>query len=66
MQQELIANVVQEVLRRMNGAGSTSGGTSGGNGQSAAAPVASATATPASGLFTEVEPAVVAAERSKK
>ena len=66
MQQELIANVVQEVLRRMNGAGSTSGGTSGGNGQSAAAPVASATATPASGLFTEVEPAVVAAERSQK
>lgn len=67
MQQELIANVVQEVLRRMNGTGTP--GSASGNAQSGASLAAvetRASASPSPGLFTEVEQAVVAAERSQK
>jgi aldehyde dehydrogenase len=60
MQQELIANVVEEVLRRMQG----------GNGHAPAAtapPKPQPTASsPSTGLFAEVEPAVVAAERAQQ
>ena len=60
MQQEMIANVVEEVLRRMNGGG--------GNGQAvaAAAPSAPSSIPSGAGLFAEVEPAVAAAERAQK
>jgi aldehyde dehydrogenase len=59
MQQELIANVVEEVLRRMNGGGQAPSVT--------AAPKSSGRpASPSTGLFTEVEPAVVAAERAQQ
>lgn len=59
MQQELIANVVEEVLRRMNGGGQAPAVT--------AAPRGTAShASPSTGLFAEVEPAVVAAERAQQ
>ena len=62
MQQELIANVVEEVLRRMNAPGSVPG-----NGRGGSPNITSSShAVPASGLFTDVEPAVLAAERSQK
>jgi acyl-CoA reductase-like NAD-dependent aldehyde dehydrogenase len=60
MQEELIASVVGEVLRRMNGGNGSS--------QQGVAPADSPvyTASSPNGLFAEVEPAVVAAERSQK
>jgi acyl-CoA reductase-like NAD-dependent aldehyde dehydrogenase len=65
MQQELISNVVQEVLRRMGGPG--------GNGQTGVAPAVGqpavghpAAASPSTGLFSEVEPAVSAAQRAQQ
>ncbi|MEZ6190483.1 MAG: aldehyde dehydrogenase family protein [Phycisphaerales bacterium] len=59
MQQELIANVVEEVLRRMNGGGHAPAVT-------AAPRNAVSHASPSTGLFAEVEPALVAAERAQQ